>query len=106
MINIAIDEPAGAGKSTIAKKLAEKMGIIYLDTGAMYRACAYSAGKNNVSVHDAKAVVELMDTLKLDISYDENGTQTVFVNGETADEYLETGKTAITLEDFDVEEAA
>ena len=88
MINIAIDGPAGAGKSTIAKKLAEKMGIIYLDTGAMYRACAYSAGKNNVSVHDAKAVVELMDTLKLDISYDENGTQTVFVNGENVTPYI------------------
>ena len=60
MINIAIDGPSGAGKSTVAKLIAAKLGITYLDTGAMYRACALYAVRNGVSVSDEDAVEKLL----------------------------------------------
>ena len=88
MLNIAIDGPAGAGKSTIAKMLAKKLDIIYLDTGAMYRACAYHALRGGISVHDVEAVLAMMDDIALDISYDEDGAQRVFVNGEDVTPYI------------------
>ena len=88
MLNIAIDGPAGAGKSTIAKMIAKKLNIIYLDTGAMYRACAYHASRNGISVHDRDAVLQMMDVITLDISYDPDGVQHVFVDGEDVTPYI------------------
>lgn len=87
MLNIAIDGPAGAGKSTIAKSVAKDLGIIYLDTGAMYRATAYCALKNNIDVKNASAVEKMLETLSMDIAY-ENGVQQIYVNGENATPYL------------------
>lgn len=89
MINIAIDGPAGAGKSTIAKAVAAKFGIIYLDTGAMYRAVAYAALKKGIDVKDPEGVAQLLENLEMDIRY-ENGVQNVYVNGENATPYLRT----------------
>lgn len=89
MINIAIDGPAGAGKSTIAKAVAAKLGIIYLDTGAMYRAVAYAALKKGIDVKDPEGVAQLLENLEMDIRY-ENGAQNVYVNGENATPYLRT----------------
>ncbi|MFR5832791.1 MAG: (d)CMP kinase [Acutalibacteraceae bacterium] len=89
MINIAIDGPAGAGKSTIAKAVAAKLGIIYLDTGAMYRAVAYAALKKGIDVKDPEGVAQLLENLEMDIRY-ENGIQNVYVNGENATPYLRT----------------
>lgn len=89
MINIAIDGPAGAGKSTIAKAVAKELGLIYLDTGAMYRAVAYAALKNGTDVSDAKRVAALLEGLKMDIRY-EDGVQLIFVNGENVTPYLRT----------------
>lgn len=89
MINIAIDGPAGAGKSTIAKAVAAKLGIIYLDTGAMYRAVAYAALKKGIDVKDPEGVAQLLENLEMDIRY-ENGVQNVYVNGENATPYLRT----------------
>lgn len=80
-INIAIDGPAGAGKSTIAKYIAKKMGIIYLDTGAMYRAVALKAVRNCVDPNDRENVLPLLADLKIDIKYS-NGEQSIFLNGE------------------------
>ncbi len=87
MINIAIDGPAGAGKSTIAKAVAEDMGIIYLDTGAMYRATAYYAMQKGVDVCDEKAISQILDGLGMDIKY-ENGVQQIYVNGVNTTPYL------------------
>lgn len=87
MINIAIDGPAGAGKSTIAKAVASAMGIIYLDTGAMYRATAYAALKKGIDVSDENAVAPMLDELEMDIVY-ENGIQQIFVNGENVTPFL------------------
>lgn len=87
MINIAIDGPAGAGKSTIAKAVAKRLGIIYLDTGAMYRSVAYYVLKHGVSVSDEKGVQGILDGLEMDIRY-EDGAQQIYVCGENVTPYL------------------
>lgn len=87
MINIAIDGPAGAGKSTVAKAVAKDLGIIYLDTGAMYRATAYCALKQNISVTDEESVKAMLETMSMDIVY-EDGAQQIYVNGINATPYL------------------
>ena len=72
-LNIAIDGPAGAGKSTLAKALARSLNIHYLDTGAMYRAVAYTAVSAGINVKDEQAVARLLEDIDL---------KTVYVNGE------------------------
>lgn len=86
-LNIAIDGPSGAGKSTIAKLIAKKMGITYLDTGAMYRGLAYYALKNGVEPGDEANVLPLLDSVTMDIRYNENG-QKVIVNDEDVTPYI------------------
>ena len=81
MINIAIDGPAGAGKSTIAKLIAKEKGFIYLDTGAMYRALAVYALKNGVDPLDEKAVDKLIVGVNMDIKYIDS-VQHIIVCGE------------------------
>ena len=81
MKNIAIDGPAGAGKSTIAKKLARDLGYIYVDTGAMYRAMAYYFLKNGISSKDEEAIAKACPDVDVTIRY-ENGEQQVLLNGE------------------------
>lgn len=87
MINIAIDGPAGAGKSTVAKAVAKELGIIYLDTGAMYRATAYTAIKNGIDVSDEVGVGEMLKTITMDVVY-EDGAQQIIVNGFNTTPYL------------------
>lgn len=78
---IAIDGPAGAGKSTIAKKVAKEKEFIYVDTGAMYRAMAYYLLQNKVSPEDTKAIEEKCTGADITIQY-EKGEQVVLLNGE------------------------
>ena len=80
-MNIAIDGPAGAGKSTIAKRLAKKLGFIYVDTGAMYRAMAYYFLQHNIDAKDEKAIAAACTDVDVTITY-ENGEQQVLLNGE------------------------
>ncbi len=87
MINIAIDGPAGAGKSTIAKAVAKDLGIIYLDTGAMYRATAYFAMQKGIDVKDEEKISKLLENLELDVRY-EDGLQQIYVNSINATPYL------------------
>lgn len=87
MINIAIDGPAGAGKSTIAKAVAKDLGIIYLDTGAMYRATAYLALQKGIDIKDEQKVSEMLEDLKMDVVY-KDGEQRIIVNGIDATPYL------------------
>ena len=86
-MKIAIDGPSGSGKSTIAKTLSAKLGIAYLDTGAMYRAIGYYVVNNGVSPDDDSAVVALIEGLKMDV-WEENGVQQVSVNGENVTPYI------------------
>lgn len=87
--NIAIDGPAGAGKSTIAKALAKKMNLIYVDTGAMYRAMALYLLRENVDPADTQAVSEKCENADITIRY-EDGKQVVYLNGENVNGYLRT----------------
>ena len=80
-INVAIDGPAGAGKSTIAKAVAAKKGYVYVDTGAMYRAMALYFIRAGVSSDDEKAVASMVDDIKVSIKY-EDGQQHVILNDE------------------------
>ena len=80
-MNIAIDGPAGAGKSTIAKRLAKKLGFIYVDTGAMYRAMAYYFLQHDIDAKDESAIAAACPDVDVTITY-ENGEQQVLLNGE------------------------
>ena len=84
MIAIAIDGPGGAGKSTISKEVAKRAGIVYVDTGALYRTVGYYAREHGSSVDDAKKS-EFMTPMLSDITVElvyENGAQHVYLNGE------------------------
>lgn len=80
-MNIAIDGPAGAGKSTIAKKAAGELGFIYVDTGAMYRAVAVYLTESNISASDEDLVEKSIADISVEIKY-EDGAQQVYLNGE------------------------
>lgn len=89
MFQVAIDGPAGAGKSTIAKILAADLGFIYVDTGAMYRAMALSCLRNGIDVGDKEAVVGHCEKIEVSLKY-KNGEQQVLLNGENVNAYIRT----------------
>ena len=89
MIRIAIDGPSGAGKSTVAKALAAKLGILYVDTGALYRTIRYYVRTKNTDPKDAAAVEKLLPEIRIDLKY-ENGTQKVSLNGEEMGDCIRT----------------
>ncbi len=81
---VAIDGPGGAGKSTISKEIAKRLGIIYVDTGAVYRTVGYYARENGLSVEDSKVselITPLLDQINIEIAY-VDGAQHVILNGE------------------------
>lgn len=84
---VAIDGPAGAGKSTIAKEIAKKMRLIYVDTGAMYRAMALYLVRQNVPKDDLDKISEVCAEAEIGICY-ENGEQVVYLNGENVNPFL------------------
>lgn len=90
-MNIAIDGPAGAGKSTIAKRLAKKLGFIYVDTGAMYRAMAYYFLQHNIDAKDENAIAAACPDVDVTITY-ENGEQQVLLNGENVNGVIRNEK--------------
>lgn len=85
--NIAIDGPAGAGKSTIAKRVANELDFIYVDTGAMYRAVAYFFLQNGIENLDGVNVSVLCAQMDIRINY-ENGSQQVYLNDKNVNEFL------------------
>lgn len=87
--NVAIDGPAGAGKSTIAKQIAKKLGFIYVDTGAMYRAMALYLIRNDVEKEDGQAISATCQSADISIKY-ENGEQIVLLNGENVNGLIRT----------------
>lgn len=87
--NVAVDGPAGAGKSTIAKAVAKKMNLIYVDTGALYRAMALFMLKEKVALDDKAAVIDKCKSADITIRYEE-GEQVVLLNGENVNPYLRT----------------
>ena len=89
MASIAIDGPAGAGKSTIARRIARELSYIYVDTGAMYRAMALYLLKNQIPVQDREQMEEACQNADISIVY-ENGEQQVILNGENVTDQLRT----------------
>lgn len=95
-MNIALDGPAGAGKSSIAKLVAKKLSFVYLDTGAMYRTIALYVLKNQIAPSNEAAVVAKLDDIEITLSH-KNGEQQIFLNGENVSKEIrkeEVGKTA------------
>ncbi len=82
MYAIAIDGPAGAGKSTIARRVAADLSIIYVDTGAMYRSIGAYAIRKGVATNDAVGVAALLPEIKLELTYSQELGQRIFLNGE------------------------
>lgn len=91
--SIAIDGPAGAGKSTIAKQLAKKLQCIYIDTGAMYRSVGYYCMQQGIDYNDEQAVEEKLAAIKIDITY-KDGTQSIALNGEDVSTAIRTQEVA------------
>ncbi len=91
MINIAIDGPAGAGKSTVARAVAKKLGILYLDTGAMYRAMALKAMREGIDPNDKEQVLPLLECSEI---YAKNigGTQHTYLDGEDVSGLIRTSE--------------
>lgn len=99
MINIALDGPAGSGKSTVAKEIAKKLDILYLDTGAMYRACALKCIKAGVSVKNEKEVAPIVDSIDLKIAY-ENGSQITLLDGENVSSAIRKPEVSMLASDI------
>lgn len=89
MINVAIDGPAGAGKSTIAKAAAKELGYIYVDTGALYRTIALSAVNSGV-IDNEEETVKMLDSIEVKLGFAEDGTQCVYLNGEDVSSKIRT----------------
>lgn len=86
---IAIDGPAGAGKSTIARRLASKIGYIYVDTGALYRTVAYAVLENGISPDSKKDVIPFLKSITVDLVYKDN-EQRVMLNGQDVTDFIRT----------------
>ena len=94
MYNIAIDGPAGAGKSTIARKVAAELGFVYVDTGAMYRAMAYYFLQHDISSEDQQAIEAACPDIRVTIEY-QDGEQQVLLNGENVNAYIRTEQVSL-----------
>ena len=86
---IAIDGPAGAGKSTIAKVLAKEMSLIYVDTGALYRTVGYYTTRRGIALEDIEGITAALDDLTVELKY-VDGVQRVFANGEDVSDLIRT----------------
>ncbi|NLE24183.1 MAG: (d)CMP kinase [Clostridiaceae bacterium] len=93
-IQIAIDGPSGAGKSTMAKLISQRLGIMYLDTGAMYRALALKAIRSNIDTKDSEKVTGLLSDFNISIKY-ENGSQKVILNNEDVSDKIRTDEVSM-----------
>lgn len=89
-IQVALDGPGGAGKSTLARAVANACGLHYVDTGAMYRAVALGVARSGVNVRDKAAVVAVLPTLAVTLDYDAEGKQHTLLNGEDVSAFIRT----------------
>lgn len=89
MINIAVDGPAGAGKSTISRATAKTLGFIYVDTGALYRTVALNVIRNGESLDDVQAIISLLPSTDISLKF-ENGQQKVMLGGEDVSDLIRT----------------
>lgn len=89
-IAIAIDGPAGAGKSSLSKEVARELSFIYVDTGALYRTIGLAASRKGISMDDKDRIVSLLDEIEVKLAFNDEGTQIVLLNGEDVSGYIRT----------------
>ena len=89
-MRVALDGPAGAGKSSVAKEVAKRCGYLYVDTGAMYRTIGYYCLKNHIDVHDSDKVVSALPQIQVETKYNSAGEQRMYLNGEDVSEAIRT----------------
>ena len=97
--SIAVDGPAGAGKSSLSKKLAAVYGLVYLDTGAIYRTVGLACYRRGIDRKDEAAVSAVLPDLDIQISYDEQGLQRMILNGEDVSEAIRMPEISICASD-------
>ena len=98
IINVAIDGPAGAGKSTVARAAAKEIGFIYVDTGALYRAVGVNALRKGIDTKDKPAVAASLSDISVDLVF-ENGEQKVLLNGENVSVEIRTPPASMAASD-------
>ncbi len=98
-IAIAIDGPAGAGKSTIAKLAAKQLEFIYVDTGALYRAIGLCAYRNNIDSHDAESILKMLENIKVELAFNDKKEQIVLLNGEDVSGLIRTPEISMYASD-------
>lgn len=98
VINVAIDGPAGAGKSTVARAAAKEVGFIYVDTGALYRAVGVNALRKGIDTKDKPAVAASLADISVDLVF-ENGEQKVLLNGENVSSEIRTPPASMAASD-------
>ena len=96
---VALDGPAGAGKSSVAKAVAKKLGIVYVDTGALYRTLALFANENGVDCKDEKNVLSILDKAQVELKY-VNGAQLVLLNGQDVSSKIRTPEISMGASDI------
>lgn len=89
-IAVAIDGPAGAGKSTISKSAAKELGFIYVDTGALYRTVGLAASRKNIEPVPGEEVNNLLDSIKVELTFNDKGEQVVLLDGEDVSAFIRT----------------
>ena len=95
-IAVALDGPAGAGKSTIARRAAKALGFIYVDTGALYRTVGLAATEAGVSPVDSPELDDLLKTIKVELTFTEQGEQAVLLNGTDVSDRIRTPEASMT----------
>lgn len=98
LLTIALDGPAGAGKSTIARRLARELDILYLDTGAMYRAVGLKALRQGISVRSEADIARMLDDTRMDIVF-KNKEQHILLDGEDVSELIRTPQVSLAASD-------
>ena len=94
-INVAIDGPGGAGKSTISKRAAKELGFLYVDTGALYRAVGLNAMRTGADLNDTESIEKSLNGISVDLKY-ENGEQVVLLNGENVSSLIRTPEASMS----------
>lgn len=96
---IAIDGPGGAGKSSLARRLAEEFSLIYVDTGAIYRTLALAAIRAGVDRKDEASLMELLPKLEITMAYNDSGEQRMYLDGEDVSELIRTPEVSVGASD-------
>jgi len=96
---IAIDGPGGAGKSSLARKLAQELSFIYVDTGAIYRTLALAAIRKEIDRKNEAAVMELLPKLNISMGYNDSGEQRMYLNGEDVTDLIRTPEVSVGASD-------